>query len=362
MWMDGSRQRMRRFSKRRFGLGLTGIAALIGLVAACGGDDDGGGAESPVEPGESDAAEVSFEPGSTECVAPADPGGGWDLTCRSGGQVLQEAGIINGPMQVTNMPGAGGGVGFAHVVAQRNEDDNLVVAASPATTLRLAQGQYGAFDASAVRWLGAIAKDVGVVAVPEDSPYQSLQDLVDAWTESPSDIAIGGGSAVGGQDNMKVLILAQAVGVPVEDVKYVPFDGGGEAMTAMLGGTIDVFPGDVSEILGQLEAGDIRVLATLSDEPVPALPDVPTAQELGFDVEWTVWRGFYGPGGMSDEAYEFWTDALEQVEASDEWRQIRDDSGLLPFLSLGDEFTSLIEQEVADFTELSESIGIAAGG
>jgi len=104
------------------------------------------------------------EPGP-ECLAPANPGGGWDLTCRAVAQVLDGT-----SMRVRNVPGAGGGIAFAHVVAEREGDPNLIVAASPATTLRLAQGQFGVFEAKDVRWLAAVAADYGVIAVRRDAP------------------------------------------------------------------------------------------------------------------------------------------------------------------------------------------------
>ena len=98
--------------------------------------------------------------------------------------------------------------------------------------------------------------------------------------------------------------------------------------------------------------------AALADERLPTLPDVPTASELGYDVEWIVWRGFYAPDGMSSEAYEFWVAALQQLEASREWRKIRDESGLLPLGLFGEEFERFVDEQVGSFAELSETIGV----
>ena len=88
------------------------------------------------------AAAQAFDPGATECIAPANPGGGWDFTCRQVGKTLQDLKLVDGTMQVTNMAGGGGGVAYAEVINKRNDANNLIIAASSATSTRLAQGAY----------------------------------------------------------------------------------------------------------------------------------------------------------------------------------------------------------------------------
>jgi putative tricarboxylic transport membrane protein len=250
-------------------------------------------------------------------------------------------------------------VAFANVVTQRNDDDNLLVAASPATTLRLAQGQYGDFTEDDVRWLGAVGADMAVIAVKSDSPYETLDDLIAALKEDPQSVNFGGGSAIGGQDHMKVLLLAKAAGIDPLSLQYTPFDGGGEALTALLGGFVDVFPGDASEVIGHLDSGDIRVLATLAPERMSApFDEIPTAKELGYDTQWVVFRGFYAPGEMSDAAYDFWTGALGEMAESPEWAEVRQQGGLDEYFLAGPEFEEFIKGQIADFRQLSKDLGL----
>ncbi len=300
----------------------------------------------------------AFSPGNVECIAPANPGGGWDFTCRSVGKLLYDLKLVPRPVKVTNMPGGGGGVAFAHVVAKRKGDANLLVAASPATTLRLAQGKYGNFTADDVRWLAALGADFGVIAVRTDAPWKTLDDLIADLKKDPAKIAFGGGSAVGGQDHMKVLLLAKAAGIDPLKVKYVPFSGGGEALTSLLGGFVQVFPGDASETIEQMKAGKVRILAVLSEKRLAALPDVPTAKELGYDAIWAVWRGFYMPPGVPDDAYDWWVGTMRKVADSPQWAKIREGRGLAPFFKGGSEFEAFIKQQVKDFRELSRSLGL----
>ena len=134
---------------------------------------------------------MAWQPsGKVECLAPADPGGGWDFTCRSVGNVLQDLALVDGSVQTVNMAGAGGGVAYAHTVSKRADDNKLLVAASTATTTRLAQGQFPGMNADMVTWVGALGADYGIIAVGKDSEYQSLNALMDAVKANPKSVEV----------------------------------------------------------------------------------------------------------------------------------------------------------------------------
>ena len=301
-----------------------------------------------------------FTPENPECIAPADPGGGWDFTCRQVGKTLQDLGLIPGTMQVVNKAGGGGGVAYAEVVNKRGGDDDLIVAASSATATRLAQGAFPGNTMDDVRWLGSVGADYGVIAVAADSDIQDLPALLDMIKEDPTSVSIGGGSAVGGWDHLKVLIAAQAAGVEdVRQVKYIAFDGGGEAVTQLLGGSLQAFTGDLSEATGFMESGDIRVVALLAPERLEGeFSDLPTATEQGIDAVGANWRGFYGPGDMSDEAYDWWAATIGEMYASDEWKAIMETNGLAPLDLTGADFQQFVADSVAEIESLSREIGI----
>lgn len=294
-----------------------------------------------------------------ECIAPANPGGGWDFTCRQISKVMYDLGAVDKPVQVTNMAGAGGGLAYNHVVAERDKDDKLIVAASSATVTRLAQNAYAGMTSDQVRWVGAIGADPGIILVGAKSPYQSLGDLVDAIKKDPKSVAFAGGSAVGGFDHIKPLMILQKAGVEdVTKVKYVSFTGGGDAITQTIGGFTQAMTGDMSEAVGFIKSGDVRVLAVLTEERVPGFDDIPTAKEQGFDVVAVNWRGLYVPKGISDETFQGWGDRLQKVADSDEWMKIMQDNGLAPFTKVGGDFQGYIDQVVADIRKLSKELGI----
>lgn len=301
-----------------------------------------------------------FEPENPTCIAPANPGGGWDFTCRQVGKSLQDQGLIDKTMQVVNLAGGGGGVAFAEVVNKRNDDNDLIVAASSATATRLAQGAYPGNNMDQVRWLASVGADYGVIAVAADSPLNTLPDLLEQIKTDPSSISVAGGSAVGGWDHLKVLIAANAFGIEdVRKIKYIAFDGGGEAVTQLLAGSVQAFTGDISEAKGFVESGDIKVLAVLSPERLPGEFDVfPTAREQGVDAIGANWRGFYAPGGMSDEAYNAWVEKIADLYMSDEWKAVMAANGLAPLDLQGAEFQEFVAGSVAQIQAISREIGI----
>ena len=306
------------------------------------------------------ALTVATGASAQECIAPANPGGGWDFTCRQVGKTMQDLGLIDSTMQVVNLAGGGGGVAFAEVVNKRNDDDNLIVAASSATATRLAQGAYPGNSMDQVRWVGSIGADYGVIAVAADSDIQTLPELLDKIKADPNSVSVAGGSAVGGWDHLKVLIAADAYGIDdVRKVKYIAFDGGGEAVTQLLAGSVQAFTGDLSEAKGFVDSGDIRVIAVLAPERLDGeFSEFPTAKEQGVDAIGANWRGFYAPGGMSDEAYQAWVDKVGQLYASDEWKQVMAANGLAPLNLQGAEFESFVQNSVQQIQDISRQIGI----
>eukprot|EP00903_Cladosiphon_okamuranus_P002184 g2182.t1 len=303
---------------------------------------------------------ADFKPENPECIAPANPGGGWDFTCRQVGKTLQDLKLLDKTVQVVNLAGGGGGVAFAEVVNKRGDDNDLIVAASSATATRLAQGAYPGNTMDQVRWLATIGADYGVIAVAANSDINTLPELLEKIKTDPSSVSVAGGSAVGGWDHLKVLIAANAYGIDdVRSVKYIAFDGGGEAVTQLLANSVQAFTGDISEAKGFVDSGDIKVIAVLAPDRLPGeFADFPTAKEQGIDAIGANWRGFYAPGNMSDEAYDAWVAAIAALYASDEWKGIMAANGLAPLDLRGAAFQEFVGNSVQQIQDISKEIGI----
>lgn len=296
---------------------------------------------------------------AAECIAPANPGGGWDFTCRTITKIMTDIGAYDGQIQVTNMAGGGGGLAFTHVVNERNDDDDLIVATSTATATRLAQNAYSGMTADQVRFLGAIGADPGVIVVAADSPYKNLNDLLDAVIADPAGHAFAGGSAAGGYDHLKVLMALKRKGfTDIRKVKYIGVDGDADAITQTVGGFTAAMTGDISGVVGFIKSGDVRVLASFTEERIPGFESIPTAKEQGIDVVAVNWRGLYTPKGASQASYRKWTEALRKVGDSKEWQAAMLANGLAPFNKVGPDFQSYVDGVIAEVRALSTELGV----
>jgi putative tricarboxylic transport membrane protein len=268
---------------------------------------------------------------------------------------------VPGTVQVTNMAGGVGAAAYSHVMSRRADDPNVIVATSTVGVTQIAQNRYPA-DIDAMRWLAMLGADVGVILVKPDSPHASLEALLEAVKADPASVVFGGSSGVGGWDHLRLLLLAQAAGVPSTDlgkIRWVQYEGGTDAVTQMLGGFIDVVSTDLGEIAGFVEAGDIEALTVMSDEPLPGkFEAIPTAKSQGYDVTGYNWRGFYIGGEVPDDAYDFWVDTLQKVYESEAWQTVAVESGLTPIWRGGDDFQGFVEDETAAMRQISKDIGV----
>ena len=305
------------------------------------------------------AASAHATPDKPECIAGAKPGGGFDLTCKLAQSALNDAGLLKTPMRITYMPGGIGAVAYNTVVAQRPDEPGTIVAFSGGSLLNLAIGKFGKYTADDVKWLAAVGVDYGAVVVRADSPYKTLAQLMGALKSDPSHIVFGAGGTVGSQDWMKSALVAKQAGVNQKAMRYVAFEGGGEAMTALLGGHVHVYSGDASEIAPHLKAGKVRALAVLSPERLTGdMASVPTAREMGYPVDWAIVRGYYLGPKVSQADYAWWVGAFDKMLKSKEFAKLRDERGLYPFHLTGDKLTEFVRKDVKRFAELAREFGM----
>ncbi|WP_111430245.1 tripartite tricarboxylate transporter substrate binding protein [Rhodobacteraceae bacterium DSL-40] len=291
-----------------------------------------------------------------ECIAPAQPGGGFDLTCRIAQQGLEP--FLDRQVQVTFMPGGIGAVAFNMFNTTRTDDPNAIVAFSTGSLLNLITGKYGDWSIDDARWLATAGTDYGAVVVLADSPYKTLDDLMAALKEDPSSITIGAGGSVGSQDWMKAALLLKTIDGDPRKMRYVAFDGGGEAIAGVLGGAIQVYTGDIGEMTSHMD-GSLRILGVMADERLaPPFDQFATLKEQGYDAVWPIMRGFYMGKDVSDEDYQAWVDIFEKAHGSEEYRKIQSEKGLLPLDLSGEEFTAAVRAQTQQLHDLAVETGL----
>lgn len=292
-----------------------------------------------------------------ECIAPAKPGGGFDLTCRVAQSGLKDA--FDQPVAVTFMPGGIGAVAINLFNTTRTDDPNAIVAFSSGSLLNMAIGKYGQWTETDVKFLATAGTDYGAIVVRDDSPFETLDDLMKAAETDLPAMVFGAGGSVGSQDWMKAAVLLDSKGLDARKIRYVAFDGGGAAIAGLLGGSIQIYMGDVGEMVPHLDAGTMRILAVMSSERLDApFQDIPTTKELGYDAEWTIVRGYYMGKDVPDEAYDAWVSAFQDAYGTDAWSEQVKEKGLLPLKMSGEEMTADMADRVDRMREIATKAGL----
>lgn len=287
-------------------------------------------------------------------VAPSGAGGGWDLTARAIAKTMNDTKIIEESIMVENKPGGGGAVYMAEFATKEAANDYVLLVNSPPILINnnKAEGNspYGYKDTTP---LAQLTRDYGAIVVQADSEFKTLKDVLDAIKADPTQVTLAGGSAPGSMDHLVGVLPAFEYGIDPKSVKYVSYDGGGEAVAALLGNNADVIATDASTIAEYVKSGDVRVLAVSSSERLEGtLSDVPTFKEEGIDAEFTIWRGLFGPKDMSDDAVKYWSEKLDELVETDEWKAELDRNGWQSEYRNADDFTTYLENQEKVIVEL----------
>lgn len=301
------------------------------------------------------------EPKNPECIAPAQPGGGFDITCKLAQATLQQSGAVKSQVRVSYMPGGIGAVAYNAIVGQRRAEPGTIVAFSAGSLLNIAQGKFGAYTEKDVRWVASVGTDYGAVVVQSDSPYKSLGDLMSAIKQDPTSVIIGAGGTIGSQDWMKAAMAARAAGIDYKSMRFVAFEGGGDCATALQGGHVNVCMNDVGDSQAAIDGGaPLKLLAIFSEERLPGkLAGVKTAKEQGFDIQWPIVRGFYVGPDVSDADYKWWADAFAATMKSPDYAAALQQRNLFPLAMTGDETAAFVEERVAAYKKLAADFGLA---
>ena len=253
-------------------------------------------------------------------IAPAAPGGGWDQTARAMQPVLQEAGIVH-TSSVENIPGAAGTIGLARFIsAERGNGDVLML--SGLIMLGAVVTHQSPVTLREVTPIARLIGEFEVIVVPAASPLRTLSDLVTMFRAAPESVSWGGGSA-GGTDQILAGLFADAVGVDPRRINYIAYSGGGESLSAILGGQVTVGVNGLGELAAHIDAGSVRVLAISSAERVPGL-NAPTFREQGIDLEVENWRSVVAPPGISTAERQRLEHVVQNMVASAPWKATLD--------------------------------------
>ena len=335
------------------------VVLLIVLIFSLGGCAKK--AETPTASGSETKAFTLKKP--VTIYAPASAGGGLDMASRTMGKILNSSKLVEQPISVENKPGGGQVTGTVEFATKYSKDDySLLLVSTPLILNHIKKDGNSPIGFEELYPLTELQADYGVIAVTADSPYNSLKELYDAIKADPNKVQICGGGAPGTWDHLNSVLIALKYGVDIKTMKYNPYDGGGEALTALLGGHATAMTSDVSSIKQYLKAGKVKVLGVSSAERISeddVMKDVPTYKEQGIDVVTANWRGVFAGKDMSPEAKKFWEEALGKMCATPEWKADLATQGLQDTYKNSADFMKALKEQEAMYLKIYTDLGMA---
>lgn len=315
------------------------VLIFIVVVSACSSNASGTG-NFPVKP--------------IELIAPATPGGGWDLTARSIQKILQEEELIENPINVVNKPGGGGEVGWKYL-EQQDAHVSAVNSSLLITNHLLGQSDLTYEDFTP---LAILSTEWTSIAVPIGSELETATEVMEKLKEDPTSLKIGVAPSLGNSDHLSFIEAALTYGVDVTKLEFLVYESGGDVVTALVGGHVDVATMSISEAKEQYKAGKVNILAVSSEERVEGLEDVATWKEQGVDMVFPHWRGIMGPPDMTEEEIAYWDEKIGEMVESESWSEILSNNEWTDYYHTSEETKEFFISETEKYNELLKSSGL----
>jgi putative tricarboxylic transport membrane protein len=259
-----------------------------------------------------------FKPSkSIEVVVHTGPGGGSDLFARAIAELLQKEKLVSQRLQVVNKSGGGSAVAMSYLAEKKGETHTIgfftgVWVTNPLTT---AEANVTLKDLTPV---ARLVLEPAVIVVKADSPYKNMKDFIEAAKKSPNQLRQSGGS-VTSRDNLVRLLIQKATGA---QWTFISFPSGGERLSNLLGGHVQMMVIEPQEAGEQIRAGNLRVIASLTEKRLASLPEVPTIKEQGIDVVLIPQaRGVVAPPAAPREVVQYWEGVFDRFVKTSTWQQ-----------------------------------------
>ena len=287
-------------------------------------------------------------------INPFPPGGAADVVARPFAAALEP--ILKQPVVIETKAGAAGQVGAQFAASAAPDGYTLlvhIVSISGFAEVDKVFGRQPKFTRADFVPIARFTEGPMVLLVNEQTPYRTLQDLVDDAKKRPNQI-IFSSSGLYGALHLPTALFAKAAGI---EMRHLPTNGGGPALTALLGNNAQVLVSSVAAAMAHIKVGKARALAAFSAKRVAALPDVPSLKELGFDVEFSLWVGLFAPKGTPEAVVAKLREESRKAAASEQFAKAIDNIGDVLAYQDQPEFAKFWEEDAKRVEDAVRSIG-----
>ena len=287
-----------------------------------------------------------------EFVVHTDPGDAVYIFADNAARILTSQKIVPQPINVVTKSGGSSAAAYSYVNGKKGDHYYLLTCQPSAITTPINQG----LD---ITWknftpIASMIADENVVSVKSDSPYKSIKDLVEKAKKSPKSVNVGG-TTFGAADSIVLHLIEKNGGC---EFNYVAFKSAGESVVALLGGNVDAISCNPSEVIGQVQAGTVRVLAVASEKRSPFLPNVPTMKEEGLNFTFNSFRGVVAPGGISADVAKYWETAFTKLKDEQAWKDSLKANNTIEFYMNSADFKAYLEEQEKFYRQTLDEMGL----
>lgn len=307
-------------------------------------------------------ASADWKPTKTvEFIVPAGTGGGADQMARTVQGVIQKHELMDQSLVVLNKSGGAGGEGFLDVKGDKGNPHKIIITLSNLFTTPLATGIP--FSWEDITPVSMLALDEFILWVNSESEYKTAGEFLDALKKSQPNTFKMAGTGTKQEDQIITAALEQVSGAKFT---YVPFKGGGDVVTQLVGGHVTSTVNNPIEAVAQWRAGKVRPLCVFDDERLKyeekvtsdmAWSDIPTCKESGIDMEYLMLRGIFMPADVPQEAVDFYVDLFKKVAETPEWKSFMDKGAFNTTALSGDEYKKWVADAAARHKDLMDKAG-----
>ena len=296
---------------------------------------------------------------NVEIVVGSAPGGSNDKTARQVEKVIRENRLlVNGTVTVVNKPGGGTNIAFAYVNQHAGDAHYLLIGTTALLTNHITG--LGSLYYADFTPIASLFNDYTVFAVNAGSPIAGGKDLIGRVKKDPNSVATGFATTLGSHQHIAACLLVKALGGNARDLKAVAFKGSAEALTALLGGHLDLVTTAAGNAAPHVAAGRMRVVAAAAPRRLGgALAEIPTWKEQGVDLVIGGWRAIMGPKGLTPAQVAYWESVLRRATQVPEWRSDLERNYWSDDFVTGEQFRKDLAKDYADMKTILSDLGLA---
>jgi putative tricarboxylic transport membrane protein len=292
-------------------------------------------------PASSAVAAAAFPDRPIELIVPFAPGGGSGITGELMKKIVTEEKLSPQPLTISYKPGASGQVGWTHLATRKREGGYVIATATASFNAAFVLGKQVQVSPKDFTPIALMLTDTALIVTQPGSKFKSMKDVIEAAKKSPDAVRVSGTGATG-SDAISTALINDALKIKLN---YIPFQSGGEAAAAILGGHVELAISNPNELVPHIQAKKLVPLAVFSPQRLPILKDTPTMKELGHDVVVDVGRGVIGAAGIPKDQEKFLVELMRKITQTKAWAEYANSNAMSVKFLPGEEYAKYLEQE-----------------